>query len=104
MQLTIIYLLHYVGVEMAQENGIHPGPLDPSVLKLQKHHISGSVWGKEEARILIVRRAVEPDMGNGEVPMRIIPHLQAAWFYEVAKVRSNISIDAGSHLSCLAKP
>jgi hypothetical protein len=89
---------------MAQEHEIHPGPLDPSVLELQEHHISGSVWGKEEAKILTVRRAVHTVMGNGEVPVRIIPHLQAAWFYEVAKVRSNISIDAGSHLSCLAKP
>ena len=96
MKLTI-HLLHYVGVEMAQENEIHPGPLDTSVLKHQEHHISGSVWAKEEmgsARVLNVRRAVDTVMGNGVVPLRIIPHLQAAGFYEVAKISSNMSFDA----------
>ena len=65
---------------------IHPGPEDASLLTMQETHISQYIWNEHPDRVLVVRGKSSARSRNEQIPAEIIPYLQQAGFYEVAKL------------------
>ncbi|WCJ34836.1 Aminotransferase-like plant mobile domain family protein [Euphorbia peplus] len=71
---------------MHPEDYMHPGPLDTSVLTLQRVHRSEAVWhDKVEKPVLHCRRAGSVAHTRGIEP-RIVPYLEQVGFYGVARL------------------
>ncbi|XP_065880821.1 serine/threonine-protein phosphatase 7 long form homolog [Euphorbia lathyris] len=71
---------------MHPEDYMQPGPLDTSVLTLQRVHRSEAVWhDKVEKSVLHCRRAGSV-AHTREIDSRIVPYLEQAGFYGVARL------------------
>ncbi|XP_027343115.1 uncharacterized protein LOC113855684 [Abrus precatorius] len=63
---------------------IHPGPDDPSLLRLQNIHVSEHIWDSRDHPILKVRKSQFIPPGLDGVPEEILPHLELARFTGIA--------------------
>ena len=60
---------------------IDPGPIDDSLLTLQKYHVSTNIWNGEPDRVLKCRRATNRAKRGNLIPGPIISLLRQAGFY-----------------------
>ncbi|XP_027357285.1 serine/threonine-protein phosphatase 7 long form homolog [Abrus precatorius] len=67
-----------------QNRVIHPGPEDPSLLRLQNIHVSEHIWDGRDHHILKVRKSQFIPAGLDGVPEEILPHLELAGFTGIA--------------------
>ncbi|KAF7835401.1 serine/threonine-protein phosphatase 7 long form-like protein [Senna tora] len=68
-----------------RERLINPGPEDPSLLTLQKKHISEHVWEGYEEHILRIRQTSKDHPGTP--PIEIVEILRQTGFYRVSRLR-----------------
>ena len=70
-----------------QARFVNPGPVDPSVLRLQTRHVSQNIWnGDVQDRNLEPRRCTFEHVNNGNPPPALVPYLMRAGFYGVSRL------------------
>ena len=78
-------------VQLSDLQDINPGPIDGSLLHLQREHRSGEIWRIGGGDSMRVRRR-NPNQFEFVLDQRMIPYLQSSGFYDVARV-SGLQLD-----------
>lgn len=66
---------------------VKPGPVDPSVLRLQRHHRSEVIWGgRATDKVLSCRQHLHIFEDGMEVDERVLQYVRLAGFYGVHRL------------------